>query len=223
MSAQPEERYTQLKPWIVRAVFALDRTLRRHQGIYEYTGHRECLFRVEQGCADQSLCLRDGAWIHRGDPILKLHLWNEQVPAMGRQGATIGWACRVHRAVEVSLRELARHLRERRELHRFAAICADMRLASTAQTRQLVQIAARYGFEDGDSLEVRPNALHRFGEIILICMLVLATNPAALRSSTLRRGFARVYLSRATLERRYGPTHATREPTVRSWRDVAAK
>jgi len=39
-------------------------------------------------------------------------------------------------------------------------------------------------------------------------LLVLASNPAAMRADVLRRDHALVYLSRAALERRYGGTRA---------------
>jgi hypothetical protein len=203
MFAQPQDLRAHPWSWIVRAILALDRELRKRQGIYEYTQHTSCLFRTERWRADQTLYLDDGTRICRGDPILKLHLWNEHIPHMRRDGASVGWARRTTRAMEISLRELARHLNERSQLH-FAAICADMRLGSATESQRLSRIVARYGFETHPNTDQRPSFFHRFGEIILMCLLVLATNPVALRGSTLRRDYVRIYLSRAALERRYG-------------------
>jgi hypothetical protein len=177
--------------------------LRKRQGIYEYTRHRECLFRAEACPADQTVLLGDGTLVRSGEPMLKLHLWNEQVPSMGRNGPTIGWAHRLNRAVDVSLRELTRYLHHHDRMHQVLAVCADMRLGSSSDSEQLIRIAARYGFEIHDRSQLHESQLHRVGELILICMLVLATNPAALRGSTLRRDIVRVYLSRSTLEQRY--------------------
>jgi len=190
---------------MARAVLTLDRWLRQQQGIFEYTSHAECLFRLEQGRADQTLRLADGTCIRRGEPILKLHIWNEQVPRMGRQGPTVGWARRLRRAMEISLHEMARWLKTRADLRDIAAICADMQLGTAVENRQLARIVMRYGFETQDVPDAgRSNRLHHIGERILMCMLVLATNPAALRAGTLRRDYMRIYLSRAVLERRYG-------------------
>ena len=88
-------------------VFSLDRWLRRWHGVYEFTAHRDCLFRAERCLAEESLLLCDGVRVRRGDPLLKVHLWNEHMPAMGQDGPTIAWARRASRAVDTSLRELA--------------------------------------------------------------------------------------------------------------------
>jgi hypothetical protein len=44
----------------------------------------------------------------------------------------------------------------------------------------------------------------RFGENILTSLIVLMRNSASLRRDTLRRGRTRVFMSRRTLEQRYG-------------------
>lgn len=46
--------------------------------------------------------------------------------------------------------------------------------------------------------------MHQIGKSLLVQLLVLATNPIALRRAPLRFSHSRVYLSRATLMRRYG-------------------
>lgn len=189
--------------WVGRAVLALDRRLRARQGICEYSGHPQCLFRIQEARADQTLRLRDGTLVREGDPLLKLHLWNEHIPEMGRAGATVGWARRASRAVDVSLRELALALQGNADWREVAAICGDMSLAAAGDNHRLVRICAHYGFEAAGGPAGETHAARRVGEGILACMLVLATNPAALRWATLRRECVRVYLSRATLETRY--------------------
>ena len=185
-------------------VFSLDRWLRRWHGVYEYTAHRDCLFRVERCLAEETLQLSDGVRVQRGDPLLRIHLWNEQMPAMGQHGPTIAWARRASRGVETSLRELARHVAQSSDLDAMVAVCADMRLAPPKQIAQLARIVARYGFEgEKDSRVGRPGLLRLIGENILMGMLVLATNPIAFRAAVLRRGHARVIISRAKLLRLY--------------------
>ncbi len=86
------------------------------------------------------------------------------------------------------------------------AICADMRLAPAKQCAQLARIVARYGFEAAkDSRAGRPGLLRLIGENILMMLLVLATNPIAFRAAVLRRGHARVVISRAKLLQLYRP------------------
>lgn len=187
-------------------VFSLDRWLRQWHGVYEFTAHRDCLFRAERCVAEASWLLSDGVRVRRGDPLLKIHLWNEHMPAMGQRGPTIAWARRASRAVDTSLRELARHMAQYSDLDAAVAVCADMRLATAKQTAQLTRIVSRYGFEAAkDSRVGRPGVLRLIGENILMVMLVLATNPIAFHAAILRRGHARVIISRAKLLRLYRP------------------
>lgn len=195
-------RAIHLEQW----VFSLDRWLRRWHGIYEFTAHRDCLFRAERCLAEESLLLSDGVRVCRGDPLLKIHLWNEHMPSMGQVGPTIAWARRASRAVDTSLRELARHVAQCSELDTVAAVCADMRLAPARQSAQLARIVARYGFEAAkDPRAGRPGPLRLIGENILMVLLVLATNPIAFRAAVLRRGHSRIIISRARLLRLYRP------------------
>jgi hypothetical protein len=199
--------------WLERAVFTLDRWLRRREGVYEYSTDPGCLFRVGLGKADQGITLADGTEIHAGDTLLMLHLWNENMPAMGKQGPTVVWARQVSRAIHTSLRELARYLHQRVELDDVVALYGDMHLGSARQAAQLARIVSRYGFEAVDHYgSGRPGALHRLGKDILIVLLVAATNPIALRNTVLRRRRKRVFLSRAALERRYRVAAGSPQP-----------
>jgi YkoP domain len=189
------------------AVYGLDRWLRRRHGVYEYTNDPECIFRINRAAAEVDLLLSDGSHIRPGDPILNLHLWNEHIQPMPHDGATLAWARRLSRAVDISLRELAQSLAGQYDLDDIAALRADMRLGPTARSQQLARIAARYGFESA-AFRAETGSLRQFGENILICLLLLAANPAAIRTDVLRRDHALVYLSRAGLERRYGGARA---------------
>ncbi len=187
-------------------VFSLDRWLRRWHGVYEFTAHRDCLFRVERCVAEETLLLSDGVPVRRGDPLLKVHLWNEHMPAMGQDGPTVAWARRASRAIETSLRELARHVAQCDDLDAVVAVCADMRLATARQSAQLARIVSRFGFEAAkNSRAGRPGLPRLIGENILMVLLVLATNPIAFRAAVLRRGHARAIMSRAKLLRLYRP------------------
>jgi hypothetical protein len=204
LSVELSERRGSGLAWLERAVFTLDRWLRRREGVYEYSTDPRCVFRIGLVKADQDITLTDATAIHAGDPLLMLHLWNENMPAMGKNGPTVAWGRLVSRALDTSLRELARYLHQRVELDDVAALYGDMHLGSARQAAQLTRILGRYGFESADHYQGgQVGALERVGKNILIFLLVAATNPATLRSTILRRYHGRVFLSRATLERRY--------------------
>jgi hypothetical protein len=188
---------------IEQAVFGLDRWLRQRQGVYEYSTDPMCVFRVQRARAELDLWLSDGTRIAAGDPVLNLHLWNEHVPPMGSDGATVAWARESMRRVERSMRDLARHLKWTRALDDVVALRGDMRLGTAQQ--QMARLAAYYGFEPagGNGIDLSSRTVQRFAENVFIFLLVMATNPAALRAPVLRRERKLVYLSRAALERRY--------------------
>jgi hypothetical protein len=193
---------------IEQAVFGIDRWLRQRQGVYEYSGDPLCVFRVQRAFAEADVLLSDGTRIATGDPVLNLHLWNEHVPPMRLQGATVSWARDATRRVERSLRDLARHLKWTRALDDIVALRGDMRLGTPEQSSQLARLAAHYGFEPaaGNGLDLSSPTVQRFAENVFIFLLVMATNPIALRAPVLRRDHKLVYLSRAALERRYAGT-----------------
>ena len=193
--------------WVEHAVFGLDRWLRQQQGVYEYSDDPLCMFRVQRGHADCDLRLSDGTVVRTGDPVLNLHFWNEHVPAIGPNGISIDWAREATHRVELSMYGLARHLKWTRALDDIVALRGDMRLGTAEQDAQLARLAARYGFEPAvlEDEQLGLGALKRFAENVFICMLVLASNPMALRAPVLRRSHKLVYLSRAALETRYAP------------------
>jgi len=121
---------------------------------------------------------------------------------MPEDGPTIGWARRMQRAIAISLQHLARYLATRRDLDDIALICADVPSATKAQSGQLARIMANYGFETAVEAEALPpgERLHRFGENILISLIVLAHNAGALRADTLARVRVPIYLSRSKSE-----------------------
>ena len=183
-------------------IFRLDAELRRRHGVYEFSDDPYCIFRIQRGQAPSDMVFADGTRLKAGDPVLNLHLWNEQVPLMEASGPTIGWARAIDQGIRVSLRELAIHLEREEALKDIVAVSGTMHLGTPEQTRQLVRMAARFGFEPMSGCETQP-VLSRLGENAMGLLLVMATNPATARLSILRRGSAPVFMSRRHLER-YG-------------------
>lgn len=193
-------------PWLEAVVAALDDRLRLRHRVVEYTNSPECLFRIQLISSEEDYVLSDGTCVRAGDRIIKLHVWNEQFPCFSGKGPTLAWARRVNHAFELSLRELARYLESRRDLEDVAAICAIMSLEPAERSAQLARFVSRFGFERIAAANSRSfrQQMHWLGENILISMIVLARNAAALRTGTLRRDRTLVFLSRRELRRRYG-------------------
>jgi hypothetical protein len=202
-SAERKPRSPYSHPWLAGALAAFDVRQRRRQAVLEYSRNPACIFRLDISRAPRLLMLHDGTSVHAGARVARLHFWNEQIPPMPEGGATIGWARRMQRAIAVSLCEITRYLAERPDLADIAVICGDVPSATRSQTGQLARIMAYYGFET--IAETAPLALgerlHRFGENILISLIVLAHNAGALRPDTLARVRVPIYLSRQKLER----------------------
>ena len=200
-------------PWLAEAVFAVDKWLQRRQGVIEYTTHPQCVFRMQVGRSGRRLLLRDGTPLRRGQRIVHLHLWNERIPPVPESGATIRWARQMQHGMAPSLRELAGYLAARPELADIAAICADVPCGTQSQAHQLSIIMAHYGFETIPEDEPAPllERLHRFGDNILISLMVLARNSVALRADTLRRVRVPIYLSRRGLAERFGSAEQAAE------------
>jgi hypothetical protein len=193
-------------PWLEAMVAALDDRLRVRHGVIEYTNSPECLFRIQLAASNDDYVLSDGTCIRAGDRIANLHVWNEQFPCFTGKGPTLAWARRVNQAFEISLRELAGFLDARSDLDDVIAICANMTFQPAERSAQLTRFVARFGFERIAAASSRSfrQQIHWFGENILISMMVLARNAAALRTDTLRRDRMLVFLSRRELRRRYG-------------------
>jgi hypothetical protein len=161
---------------------------------------------MQIACSRNDLLLQDRTFVQRGDRIINLHFWNEQVPLIPAAGPTLGWARRMTECCELSLRELARHLAERIDMDDVVAIRANVALGAAGRNDKISHILSRFGFEivpeqDPPSLAGRIN---QYSENILVSLMVLARNAIALRRDTLARGRVVAYLSRRTLERRYG-------------------
>lgn len=194
--------------WFETVVAALDDRLRLHYQVFEYTSRPDCLFRIQIVRNEDNLILSDGVRVPPGARIVNLHVWNEQFPAFPPDGPTLAWACRLNRAFDASLRELAHFLQSWPMLDDVSAICANMTFEPSYRSEQLARFVGRFGFETVAVRRTRSlgQQIHRFGENIFVSMMVLARNAAALRADTLWRDRTLMFLSRRKLQSRYGAT-----------------
>ena len=185
-------------------ILGFDAWLRRRNGVYEYSAHPHCAFRMQVVRVEREVFLTDGTHLRPGDRVIDLHVWNEQFPCFPVRGATLSWARRIDRHVDISLRELARYLAASSNLADIRAIRADTRLAGSGNTAQLLRICRRYGLERGPDFGP-PSVIEwcrRLGENIFIALLILAHNAAAFRAKDVWRDRVQMFLSRSDLERR---------------------
>jgi hypothetical protein len=184
-------------------IFRFDRWLRGLQGVFEYSQSNRCVFRAQFGCARRIYVVCGHP--QRGDRIITLHFWNEQVPVFPKRGATLGWALDMHRGIGASLHDLARYLNSYRELDDISAIRLMIPVGTIDQADQLRRIIGGHGFEAvPDGPVAWYDRLRWFAENIYVSLLVFARNPGALRHDTLRRHRVEAFLLRDVLERRYG-------------------
>jgi hypothetical protein len=185
------------------AVFALDHWLCRRRGVFDYSLEPQCLFRLEQRRADDTLILADGTRVRAGARVLVLHLWNEHVPLMGRSGPTVGWAHKVSRGIRASLQELAHYLAMRSDLNDVCALYADMRVSGPDHAVRGARSLGRYGFETASACVDRRPLPQRLADALFVLMMAGVTNPCTLRGAPMRHANLRLYISRRVLERRY--------------------
>ena len=192
--------------WLERLIFGLDGVLRRWQSVIEYTHDPTCILRIKFGRLDQDVVLSDGTTGHAGERFIDLHLWNEHVPAMPKEGASIAWARQMSLCFQHSLRQLARYLATRPDLDDISLVRCTMEFAGQERNDQMVRLIGRYGFEfvAPTTTVTMGERARRLVENIFISLIVLARNQAALRRDTLRRGRTRAFMSRKVLEQRYG-------------------
>jgi hypothetical protein len=192
--------------WLEWLILGLDGLLRRWQSVIEYTHDPTCILRIKFGRLDQDFVLSDGTAGHAGERFIDLHLWNEQIPAMPKEGASIAWAREMRLCFQHSLRQLARYLASRSDLDDISLVRCTMEFAGRERNDQMVRLIGRYGFEfvPPATTATLGERARRLGENIFISLIVLARNQVALRRDTLRRGRTRVFMSRKVLEQRYG-------------------
>jgi hypothetical protein len=180
------------RPFWAKLIFALDRSLQRRAGVFEYSNKPDCIFRVQLSRLSSDVLLSDGTFGHVGDRVIDLHFWNEQIPVPPIAGYSLAWGCAFNRSIEESLRGLAKFLMRKPELSGIRIIRANINL------EPLDRIAARHGFEairDPIKLSTREH-MHQFGENVLFFLLVLACNTRGARLKTFWRRRQLLYLSR---------------------------
>ena len=82
-SSTPQQAAARI-PLLTSAVFRLDGWLRSRQSVFEYCDREDCILRIQKARVDRAVALSDGTRVEPGDLIVKVHLWNEHMPAASR-------------------------------------------------------------------------------------------------------------------------------------------
>ncbi len=197
------------------AILAVDRLLRRWYGVREFTDDPACLLRIAPGAAPTTVRLADGIGLAQGDPMLDLHLWNEQLPRYhgGRFG--LAWAIQFRAAFERSLRLLAAEMATDPALVHVRALRAETTFVTRGRGPKLARIAFHYGFSAPRMPSIGPGRPRRdLGGDLLVFGLTLACNPLSLRGKTLRRDRYGLWISRQQLLALYHPLAAMPDQTT---------
>jgi len=205
------------KPAVARLIFALDERLRRRKGVFDYDDS-QCLFRLRLAAAQRSIILQDGVRLNPSDRVLELHFRNENMPQMGPEGATVAWAIRLIKLLDLSLSRLWDFLEDRPDLEDIAAIRAAWPFRSVDRPHRMQWTAHRFGFEVVPETETFGRRLLSIGPNAMGLMLVIASNPKAVHLNRLFQKPAVLFLSRRALQQRYGHGNGRRtvqdKPTV---------
>lgn len=187
------------RPLWAELVFALDRWLRRREGVFEYCHQPDCILRAQLSRLSSDVLLSDGTFGRAGDRVIDLHFWNEHIPVKPVAGYSLAWGCGFNRSVAKSLRGLVQFLMSKPQLSDINIIRAITNLDS------LQRIAARHGFEViRDTVKLSPwQHMHRFGQNILFGLLTLACHSGRARPRKFSRNRQVIYLARRVLDCRY--------------------
>jgi hypothetical protein len=180
-----------------------DRFLCRVYGVFQYTDDPECIFRLQLTNARHDIRLSDGTVVRKGEPVLGLHFWNEQLPSIGLDGADVAWGARAARMTIRSLRTMAKWIREHPGLSERRVIGGANVLIDPRANGGSAQLIRRLGF---DIFPFR-NSLGRFGEFwenLYTWSLMWTYNKASVRHQRLLRlRRTEVWMSVDTLVRNF--------------------
>ena len=190
--------------WAVRSV---DSLLRQRQGIAEISDDKDCVIRIAIAPARRTIELSDGTTIAAGDPMIRMHYWNEHLPMMPPDGPNAAWAAVLLTRLRHSFGILADRLESDPDLAEVRGIEAAPAFAYGFRGAiQLSRICERFGF-DVFALENDRRLAGRVHDVLdgfLVWGLIWAFNPGALRGHGLSHRRIQVLMSRRRLLSLYG-------------------
>ncbi len=194
-----------------RLIRGLDWVLRRANGVYEFTADPACLLRLARARAPYPLLLLEGT-VQKGEPVLALHLWNEQIPPLPADGADLAWARAVSRGFVASLHAVAAEMARDPRLAQARAVGGTVAFLSPHDRPAQVRLLRRLGFT---IVPYRP-PLGRLGELAenaYAWLLMWTYNVvSARRRSPFRLQRLGVWMTADAFRARYGKPHQRAVP-----------
>ena len=162
------------------AVRFIDSLLSAILDVYGFSDDPECLLRIQLREASHTVSI--GSYvISKGEPVLALHAWNERMPKLPEEGASMEWALRLRRMIVHSFRLVAKEMQNDSEYSQVRAVCGESALFSFTDHTGGIRLMQRLGFT------VLPyyDPLGRFGEFwenLFSWWLMWAYNNVSLQS-----------------------------------------
>jgi len=123
----------------------IDRLLSNSLGVYIFTDEPDCILRIQYTQAAHSVIIGNER-ILKGEPILGIHVWNERMPKIPAQGATLDWALEFRRRVIFSFREIAKEMRKDPKYEQARALYGASVLFSFSDHIGGIRVLQRLGF-----------------------------------------------------------------------------
>ncbi|MBT8340818.1 MAG: VTT domain-containing protein, partial [Desulfatitalea sp.] len=163
----------------------LDQRLRRKFGIFEYSIHPDCIFRVHVARTDRSLPLKNGV-LPKGTLVLELHFWNERIPAVPEAAMNVSQAIQTFRMSQDAFRELAHCLTRDPRMAGVKAVGGLIPFFDGGAQSPAERMFARLGLHVVPA-EAGRGFWRRIGKQMHGWMMMWAFNPAALKQRSLFR------------------------------------
>lgn len=181
-------------------VRAIDRRMRRSQGLIEFDAGPDCIIRVSFFGANHRLVLSDGVVVERGAPVLDIHFWNERLP---QAAPGIAFGGQFGRRLARSFRDLSLAIQSDPRISHAVAVRGRLAFAGARRQDEMRRFGAWFGFESVPSRMSLARRLHDTAEDIWLLLLTWTYNPKSLKGRALWRRREDLWISKQRLIRHY--------------------
>jgi hypothetical protein len=123
----------------------IDTLVRASLGVYEFTYDSECILRIQLMMANHTVNL-GSVRILKGEPVLGIHVWNERIPKLPKEGANLEWALQIRRQVVHSFKALSKEMQRENRYSQIRGIYGASALFSFADHTGGVHMMQHLGF-----------------------------------------------------------------------------